>query len=270
MNATREIRVPLEPSLLHQGDSIWLRIQTEEPQPTPVLEPTPRDSIVVARYQIWREGSEWGPYSLQELRRLWSMGTVNEMDYVREESQVEWRLLSELVASVHNHLPCRPECPVRLEIRTEDPDEEAPDYFYPPFSGVSWWTAAAVICCLGAVVLSLAPISQLALAVCALVLGFLLALKNCLTCQSWVGMAVPAIALWLVTLVQLDQNHWTPFAPKIQVSDRSTTPASQDSTLSLIMFPPPEKPMTQAKPLNAVTPRTSEVPVVWVEYSGNP
>jgi hypothetical protein len=270
MNATREIRVPLEPRLLHQGDSIWLRIQAEEPQPAPVPEPTPRDNKVVALYLLWREGSEWGPYSLQDLRRLWSMGTLNERDYIREESQDEWKLLSELVASVPHHLPCRAECPVRLDIRTEALDEEAPGYFYPPFSGMSWWAAAAVFCCLGAVVLSLAPISQLPLAVCALVLGFLLALKNCLTHQSWVGMAVPAIAFWLVTLVQLDQNHWTPFAPKIQVAARSTTPAPQDSTLSLIMFPPPEKPLTRAKPLIAETPRTSEGPVVWVEYSGNP
>ncbi len=269
MNATREIQVPLDPTLFQRGESIWLRIQMEEPQPPPTLKPTSLGNEVVTRYRLWREGCEWGPYSLKDLRRFWSMGTLEDLDYVREESEVEWHQLSELVASVPNHIACSAERPVRLDIRTADLDDEEADYFYPPFSGISWYAASAAACSLGAVILSLSPISQFTLAVSALVLGFLLAAKGCLTNQNWLGMAVPVLAVWLVTMVQLDHNHWTPFAAKTPVAAPSPTPAP-DSTLSLIMFPPPEKPMTQVPPLFVETPPVSDAPVVWVEYSENP
>lgn len=267
LGAPGEICLPLDPGTLGKGP-IWIRIRMEDkPVPSPVAKSMPMPASS-ERYMVVRQGCQFGPFAVKDLRWLVSMGTLQADDEVMDEHGKPLRMLSDVVATVP-YLPAPTRVtPVVLPVL--DPNEEADEdgYYYPPFSGLHWTVVAAAACGILAVVLSLPRLSLFVPACVLLSAGFLLAVRSCVIHSHAGGVLVPALSLWMVFLFHADRVDWVPFQGK---TGRTATVESRTETtskpFSFLGWPSRTEPAETTKPAEAVIPESS---VVWVEYKSGP
>ena len=261
----REICLPLDPKALADGP-IWIQIRMEDklsPVDLPKSLPEPGE-----RYKVVRQGCEFGPFTVKDLRWLVSMGTLQGSDEVMSEHGNQLRMLSDLVATVP-YLPATTSvAPVKSPGSEPDEDLDDNNYYYPPFSGLHWTSVAAAACGILAVVLSLPRLSLFVPACVLLVVGFLLAVRSCVVNTHAGGVMVPVVALWMVFLLHADRVDWVPFVTKPGPVARAESPRETPSRPFFFFgIPAHVEPAQVGKPAEASVPESS---VVWVEYKAGP
>lgn len=266
-----EFCLPLDPGALASGP-IWIQIRMED---NPVASPVPRPECLgasVERFMVVRQGCKFGPFTLKDLRRLVSMGTLQVTDEVVGVYGNPLGMLSDVVDTVP-FLPVTARvAPVihpglePYECREEEQDGDS--YYYPPFSGLHWTAVAAAVCGILAVVLSLPRLSLFVPACVLLAVGFLLAVRSCVVNTHAGGLLVPVLSLWMVFLFHADRVDWVPFVTKPGPVARAESPSGTPFRPFFFRETPPQAESAQAaKPAEAAIPEAS---LVWVEYKAGP